>query len=59
MVYLFIEIILNIFREIFSEIIIVKNTPEDFEYTKVCLVKDRITNKGSLGGLYTGSKKNL
>lgn len=52
-----IEIILNIFREIFSEIIIVTNTPEDFEYTKVRLVKDRITNKGSLGGLYTGIKE--
>ncbi len=49
-----IDIILNIFRGIFSEIIIVTNTPKDFEYTKVRLVKDIITNKGSLGGLYTG-----
>jgi len=52
-----IDIILNIFRELFSEIIIVTNAPEDFEYTNVRLVKDIITNKGSLGGLYTGIKE--
>ena len=52
-----IDIILNIFREIFSEIIIVTNAPEDFEYTNVRLVKDIMINKGSLGGLYTGIKE--
>lgn len=52
-----IDRILNIFREIFSEIIIVTNTPEDFEYTKVRLVKDVIKDKGPLGGLYTGIKE--
>lgn len=52
-----IDIILKIFRELFSEIIIVTNTPKDFEYTKVRLVKDIIPNKGSLGGLYTGIKE--
>lgn len=48
---------LNIFKDIFFEVIIVTNSPEDFYYTKVKLVKDIIPDKGSLGGLYTGIKK--
>lgn len=36
---------------------IVTNTPEDFYYTKVRLVKDIIPGYGSLGGLYTGIKE--
>ncbi|OPX43908.1 putative molybdenum cofactor guanylyltransferase [Ruminiclostridium hungatei] len=46
--------ILAIFKEVFSEVIIVSNTPEDFSYTGVKVVTDIIPDKGSLGGLYTG-----
>ena len=48
---------LSIFKEIFSEVLIVTNTPEDFYYAKVELVKDIYPGGGSLGGLYTGIKK--
>jgi molybdopterin-guanine dinucleotide biosynthesis protein A len=51
-----VDIILNIFQNLFSEIIIVTNTPEDFKYTKARLVKDIMPGKGPLGGLYTGIK---
>ncbi len=52
-----IDIILSVFKEVFSEIIIVTNTPKDFEYTKVRLVKDIVADKGAIGGLYTGIKE--
>ncbi|HWQ77454.1 MAG TPA: molybdenum cofactor guanylyltransferase [Anaerovoracaceae bacterium] len=45
---------LDVFREIFQEIIIVTNTPADFETFGVKVVTDRIKGKGPLGGLYTG-----
>lgn len=45
---------IDIFKRIFKEVIIVTNNPEDYEYTKLRLVKDKIPDKGSLGGLYSG-----
>lgn len=49
-----IDNIIYIFKKIFDEIIIVTNTPEDYEYCKVKLVSDIIPGKGPLGGIYTG-----
>jgi molybdenum cofactor guanylyltransferase len=45
---------LSIYKKIFSEIIVVTNTPEDYEGSGAKIVTDIIPNKGSLGGLYTG-----
>jgi molybdopterin-guanine dinucleotide biosynthesis protein A len=45
---------LSIFKRIFQEIIIVTNTPEEYEYTKATLVEDIAPGKGALGGIYTG-----
>ncbi len=49
-----IDRILAIFKELFLEVIIVSNSPEDFSYTGLKVVTDIIPDKGSLGGLYTG-----
>ncbi|TYQ17932.1 UNVERIFIED_CONTAM: molybdenum cofactor guanylyltransferase [Acetivibrio alkalicellulosi] len=49
-----IDRILAILKEVFLEVIIVSNTPEDFSYTNLKVVMDIISDKGSLGGLYTG-----
>ncbi len=45
---------LAILDKIFQEIIIVTNTPEDFEYTGVKTVNDLIEGIGPIGGIYTG-----
>ncbi len=44
----------RIFREIFSEIIIVANDVLPFERYEAILRRDIILGKGALGGLYTG-----
>ncbi len=44
----------RVFREIFSEIIIVANDTRPFETYEAILQKDIILDKGALGGLYTG-----
>lgn len=49
-----IDNILSIFKDIFSEILIVTNTPEDFYYTKVNAVRDILPEYGSLGVLHMG-----
>lgn len=49
-----IENIIEVYRRIFKEIIIVTNTPEDYSYPGIKLFKDIILNKGPMGGLYTG-----
>ena len=46
---------INIYREIFSEIIIVTNDPLSYiEFTDVAIVTDIYKGKGPLGGIYTG-----
>lgn len=49
-----IERILNIFKDIFDEIVIVTNTPEFYISYDVTLVGDIIENKGPMSGLYSG-----
>lgn len=48
------ERVYRIFREIFSEIIIVANHVLPFERYEAILRRDIILGKGALGGLYTG-----
>ena len=48
------ERVYRIFKEVFSEIIIVANDARPFKRYEACLQKDIILNKGALGGLYTG-----
>jgi molybdopterin-guanine dinucleotide biosynthesis protein A len=48
------ERVYRIFREIFSEIIIVANDVLPFEKYEATLRTDIILDKGALGGLYTG-----
>lgn len=46
----------DILKEAFEEVLIVTNSPQDYElYRKGCLiVTDRIKNVGPLGGIFTG-----
>jgi molybdopterin-guanine dinucleotide biosynthesis protein A len=48
------ERVFRVFKEIFSEIIIVTNDARPFKRYEARLQKDLILNKGALGGLYTG-----
>jgi molybdopterin-guanine dinucleotide biosynthesis protein A len=49
--------ILEIFGEIFDEVIIVTNTPEEFkEYSNCKITGDQILNKGPLGGIHSALK---
>jgi molybdopterin-guanine dinucleotide biosynthesis protein A len=50
-----IDIILKVYRNIFSEIIIVTNDPLDYmEFSDVVVVADIYKEKKALGGIYTG-----
>lgn len=49
-----IDTILSIYRNIFKDIIIVTNTPEEYAYCQGKVIKDIIPNSGPLGGIYTG-----
>jgi molybdenum cofactor guanylyltransferase len=50
-----IDIILKVYREIFSEIIIVTNEPLAYmEFSDAIIVTDIYKEKGALGGIYTG-----
>lgn len=51
-----IDSILKVYKEIFSEIIIVTNNPKDYEYCGVRLERDIIPDCGPLGGIFTGLK---
>jgi molybdopterin-guanine dinucleotide biosynthesis protein A len=49
--------IINIIRDLFDEIIIVTNTPEEFREYKQCLVvRDQFLKAGPLGGIHAGLK---
>jgi len=52
-----IDIILDVFQELFDEIVIVTNDKERFlEFKGVKVVEDIIKEKGPLAGIYTGLK---
>lgn len=49
--------ILSVLRDIFDEIIIVTNNPEEFQDFAYCrIVSDEIRNKGPLGGIHAALK---
>jgi molybdopterin-guanine dinucleotide biosynthesis protein A len=49
--------IISVIRDIFDEIIIVTNTPSEFEEFSFCkIVKDEIVNSGPLGGIHAALK---
>ena len=48
-----ITITLSLLKELFSEIIIVTNAPDEFtQYSECMIIKDRITGIGPLGGIH-------
>ena len=49
-----IQRIYNLFKTLFSEILIVTNETELFENFEAKIYRDIIPNRGALGGLYTG-----
>lgn len=49
-----IERTVNLFKEIFDEIIIITNTPLEYEKFDVKIAADLIKDAGALGGIYTG-----
>ncbi len=49
-----IEITASVLKRIFPEVIIITNSPDDFDFLGFPMHKDLIPGKGSLGGLYTG-----
>lgn len=49
-----IERTVNLFKEIFDEIIIITNTPLEYEQFDVKIAADLIKDAGALGGIYTG-----
>jgi molybdopterin-guanine dinucleotide biosynthesis protein A len=44
----------RLFRDLFSEVIVVTNAPLDYLDLKIQVVTDIVKGKGSLGGIYTG-----
>jgi molybdopterin-guanine dinucleotide biosynthesis protein A len=43
-----------VLRELFSELVLITNSPEDFEFLGLPMFGDKVPGAGSLGGLYTG-----
>jgi molybdopterin-guanine dinucleotide biosynthesis protein A len=41
-------------KDLFTEIVLITNSPEDFEFLGLPMFRDKIPGAGSLGGLYTG-----
>jgi len=52
-----IDLMLDVLGNIFSQIIIITNTPSKFsEFKDVLILKDIVKNCGPIGGIYTGLK---
>ena len=49
----FIELQIELLREMFDEILISANTPLEYEYLNLPILKDIYPGKGPLGGIYT------
>ena len=49
----FIELQIELLREMFDEIFISANTPSEYEYLSLPIFKDICPGKGPLGGIYT------
>jgi molybdopterin-guanine dinucleotide biosynthesis protein A len=49
--------IISVLRDLFDELIIVTNNPEEFSYFNFCnIVRDEILNAGPLGGIHAAMK---
>ena len=49
--------IISVIRDLFDEIIIVTNNPEEFEEFNFCrIIQDEIPNAGPIGGIHAGMK---
>ena len=44
----------RLFKDIFDDVMIVTNSPQEYVYLDVRIVTDMIPKQGALGGLYTG-----
>jgi len=51
-----VELVSHVLQEIFSEVLVITNSPRDFEFLELPMFRDIIPGRGSLGGLYTGLK---
>ncbi len=49
----FVELQIELLREMFNEIFISANTPSEYEYLNLPIFKDVYPGKGPLGGIYT------
>ncbi len=49
-----VERIVGVLRKVFREVLVITNTPEDFEFLGVPMLEDLLPGTGSFGGLYTG-----
>jgi molybdopterin-guanine dinucleotide biosynthesis protein A len=49
-----VERVAETLRALFDEVIVITNSPADFEFLGLPMFRDRIPGCGSLGGLYTG-----
>jgi molybdopterin-guanine dinucleotide biosynthesis protein A len=51
-----IDLVLHVIKQIFSDILLITNTPRDYAYLELKMVEDIVRGIGPLGGIYTGLK---
>ncbi len=51
-----IQRVVDVLADIFSDLLLVTNTPEDYEFVGLPMVGDAIPGTGALGGIYSGLK---
>lgn len=51
---LIIELIADLMKSLFKEVIIITNTPDEYEFLELALYKDINAGKGVLGGIHSG-----
>src|SRR5208283_4604038 len=44
----------SVLRHAFEEVLLITNSPDDFQFLRLPMLKDLVPGRGSLGGLYTG-----
>ncbi len=44
----------SVLRHAFEEVLLITNSPDDFQFLRLPMLKDVVPGRGSLGGLYTG-----
>lgn len=51
-----IERVLRVMTSIFDDVVLITNTPDEYDYLKIPMFPDMIKGLGPLGGIYTGLK---